>query len=271
MKSIISCIVLSVYLCSCASSSPGQGYGNTISGAINQTVYSSPASYGYTAAYRPAATSALSAGVLSSGGGISIRGSGGAPYERTNSSYATYENNRHRQLVSHGNLMVSVDSIAKAIDSIRTLATNIEGFATSVSTNYIELIVPAARLTSFMNTISGLGTCVYQQTSSKEITNEYYDAEMRLAIADSSLKRYTELLGKAENVEAALKVEKELERIQTEIEMLKGKLQLMKHDVEMASINVTLMDRSTPTVKPGPLGYVFVGLYSAVKWLFVWE
>jgi hypothetical protein len=78
-------------------------------------------------------------------------------------------------------------------------------------------------------------------------------------------ERYLELLEKAENVQAALMVEKELERLNGEIDMLKGKINRLEHITEYSSITVYIKEK----VKPGIIGYVFVGLYKGDKWLFV--
>jgi hypothetical protein len=83
--------------------------------------------------------------------------------------------------------------------------------------------------------------------------------------ASNARKRYLELLAKAETVEAALKVEKELERLNGEIDSLEGKINQLKHLSEYSTITVYLEEK----VKPGILGYVGIGLYESVKWIFV--
>jgi hypothetical protein len=74
-----------------------------------------------------------------------------------------------------------------------------------------------------------------------------------------------ELLAKAENVEAALKVEKELERLNSTIDLLKGKMNRINHLAEFSTITINLKEKK----KPGIIGYVGIGIYRSVKWLFV--
>lgn len=74
-----------------------------------------------------------------------------------------------------------------------------------------------------------------------------------------------ELLEKAQTVEEILKVEKELERLNGEIDQLKGKIKRYDHLTQLATITIHLEEKK----KLGILGYISVGLYKAVKWLFV--
>ena len=69
----------------------------------------------------------------------------------------------------------------------------------------------------------------------------------------------------AENVEAALKVEKELERLNEKIDLLKGKINRIDHLSEYSTISINYEQHK----KPGILGYIGLGLYKGVKWLFV--
>ena len=68
------------------------------------------------------------------------------------------------------------------------------------------------------------------------------------------------------SVETILKVEVELQRIENIIEQLKGQLERMEHLKSFCTIYVYYSE----PVSPGIVGWVFVGLYEGVKWLFVW-
>jgi hypothetical protein len=60
-------------------------------------------------------------------------------------------------------------------------------------------------------------------------------------------------------------VEKELERLNETIELLKGEMNRINHLTAYSTISVYLKEKK----KPGIIGYVGVGIYQAVKWLFV--
>ena len=62
-----------------------------------------------------------------------------------------------------------------------------------------------------------------------------------------------------------LEVERELSRVTTEVERLDGQLRSLADRVALSTVRLTVADG----VRPGPVGYVLVGVYEVVKWLFV--
>ncbi len=113
--------------------------------------------------------------------------------------------------------------------------------------------------------IAALGEITSKNIIGNDVTDRYTDYEIRLENAQSARKRYLELLSQAENVSAALMVEKELERLNTEIDLLEGQMRSITQNVQYSSITVYLNEK----VKPGILGYIGIGIYEGVKWLFV--
>jgi len=105
----------------------------------------------------------------------------------------------------------------------------------------------------------------YKNVSANNVTSRYVDLQLRLDNALNARKRYLELLKQAENVEAALKVEKELERLNYTIEQLKHQINGINRDAQYSKITINLKQKK----KLGPLGFIFKGVYLGVKWLFV--
>jgi hypothetical protein len=64
-----------------------------------------------------------------------------------------------------------------------------------------------------------------------------------------------------------LSIEKELERINTEIEILEGRIKYAELSVTYSNITVRFREKAAP----GPLGWIFYGVYRGIKWLFVWN
>lgn len=88
-----------------------------------------------------------------------------------------------------------------------------------------------------------IGNVVYEQVTSEDITEAYYDTKIRLENAEKFQKRYLDLLSKAKTVEESVKVEQELHRITNEIDTLKGKMNLYQNMVQYSKINVYLVER----------------------------
>ena len=60
----------------------------------------------------------------------------------------------------------------------------------------------------------------YKSITGKDVTDEHYDLNIRLENAQLARDRYLELLNRAQTVDETLKVEKELERLNTELDLL---------------------------------------------------
>jgi hypothetical protein len=131
----------------------------------------------------------------------------------------------------------------------------------------VTLRIPARHFEQALRRLAKLGKVDQRSISGKDVTIEVVDLSMRLKNAQRMRQRYLELLKRAENVHQVLAVQKELERITATIESLKGRISVIESQVSMSTIRLTL---KTPTA-PGPVGWVFYGLYKGIVWLFVWN
>lgn len=170
-----------------------------------------------------------------------------------------------RMMIYNATVNIDVKSVDSASAQVSAMAKQYNGFVVS-SGNYSTTIrVPAASLKDVLARIGTIGKITSKNISGKDVTDEFTDYSIRLDNAEKARKRYQELLAKANTVDEILKVEKELERLNGEIDLLKGKMNRIQHLVEYSTITVYHSKKA----KPGVLGYVFVGIYKGVKWLFV--
>ncbi len=145
------------------------------------------------------------------------------------------------------------------------IAKRYDGYVVMLGDRRSTIRVRTASLGEAVNEVATLGKVRSKSFKGEDVTEQYVDVELRLENARKARDRYLELLKQAENVQAALLVEKELERLNGEIELLEGKANKLKHLSDMATIAVDLNERE----KLGPLGYVCVGTWKGVRWLFV--
>jgi hypothetical protein len=148
---------------------------------------------------------------------------------------------------------------------VAAIAKKYKGYVLTSSNTYTSIRVLSASLKEALDEIETFGKVKSKNISGTDVTDEFTDYTIRLENAERSRKRYLELLQKAVTVEETLKVEKELERLNGDIDLLKGKMNRINHLVDYSTIVVYHKEK----VKPGIIGYVFVGLYKAAKWLFV--
>ena len=146
------------------------------------------------------------------------------------------------------------------------IAKKYDGYIVEQTNEKTTIRIPIINQAEALSLIENLGNVANKEISGFDVTDEYRDINIRIESLDKARIRYHELLSKAENVEAALEVEKELERINSEIEVLKGKLTNMTHLIDYATIEI----KTKQKISPGPLSWMMYGIYKGVSWLFVW-
>lgn len=172
---------------------------------------------------------------------------------------------RERKILYSARLSLAVENPDSASVHLAKIAKKYNGYVSETGTSITIIRVKSESLTPAVAEAASLGKLLDKNLIGDDVTEEFMDYEVRLENAEKARQRYLELLAKAENVEAALLVEKELERLNGTIDMMKGKMARFEHLEAYSTITVSLKERK----KPGVLGYVGIGLYHAVKWLFV--
>lgn len=170
-----------------------------------------------------------------------------------------------RKLIYSASLGLTVAEPDSTLARIVALAKEFDGYVNRTGSYGATIRVPAARLDEALNRISALGKVTRKNIVGEDVTEAYFDMGIRLDNAEKARQRYLELLAKAQNVAETLLVERELERLTETIDLLKGKMNRLDQLEAYSSVSVNLERKA----KLGPLGYVFKGVFSAVRWLFV--
>lgn len=170
-----------------------------------------------------------------------------------------------RKIIKDADIQLKVLEPDSIFNDLAVIARLSEGYISTSSSSYAKLTVKAENLEDALKMIAKLGKVQSQNTNTRDVTASYTDFKVRLENAEKSRNRYLALMKKAERVSDILPIEKELERLTEKIERIKGQLHVMEHQIAYSRIDVYWQKKT----KPGPIGYVFVGLYKAVKVLFV--
>jgi hypothetical protein len=143
-----------------------------------------------------------------------------------------------RVVIYNAGFRIVVGSITDALKSMEQIATQTGGYVQEIKGDSIVIRVPAQQYQASVERVQALGVVSERQLQALDVTEEYVDLEARLSNARNVRKRLEALLEKAENVQAALAVEKELNRVGEEIERLEAKLELIKNRVAYSTISV---------------------------------
>jgi len=170
-----------------------------------------------------------------------------------------------RKIIYNGSMSITVKYLDDQTNQVIEKAKVQGGYMVSSDIDRVTIRIPAEKLNSFMDEMVTFGAVESRNIYSQDITDQYADMAMRVENAQKARKRYLELLEQATKVSDILAIEKELERLNGEIERLQGQINSFDKQVQYSSISIYFTEK----VKPGPVGYIFVGLYKAVKFLFV--
>ena len=134
----------------------------------------------------------------------------------------------------------------------------------SHSSAHLKLKIPADKLNGLRDSLATWGKILDQHLLANDITNQYYDSQVRLKTLETEEKRYLEILNQAKTVEDVLKVENALGNIRQQIEQLKGQLKLWNNIVEYSTVNLQLVTLQSPNFK-------VMNPWQPISWSNTWK
>ena len=154
--------------------------------------------------------------------------------------------NQERIIVRTVEATIVVTEVQGSMDRITALARELGGWV--VSTNrfekhrgFISFRVPAEALDKATARLREMAVEVKAEVSdSRDVTDEYFDLRARLDNQKATEEALLKLLGRAETVEAALKVQQTLTGVQEEVERLQGKIKLLEETSAFSLVSVNL-------------------------------
>ncbi len=151
-----------------------------------------------------------------------------------------------RIIVRTVDMGIVVDDVAESVDAIGSVAQEMGGWLVSSSRaeehrGFVSVRVPAERLEETILRLRAMAQDVKSEiTSSRDVTDEYYDIQARLTNLEATEGALIKLLDRAEKVEDALSIQESLSRVQEDIERLQGRIKLLEQTAAYSLINVSL-------------------------------
>ena len=102
--------------------------------------------------------------------------------------------------------------------------------------------IPADQFQPFLDQVGTLCHVTYQEQTSENVSEAYYDAESRLATQRTKLERLQNLLAQAENMEDIITIESAISETEYEIERLSGTMRHYDALVDYATVTLELSE-----------------------------
>ncbi|HHT86986.1 MAG TPA: DUF4349 domain-containing protein [Clostridiales bacterium] len=160
-----------------------------------------------------------------------------------------------RKVIRNGSMDIEADDVVAAYSDILNYANRNGGYEfkhTRTERNgytYIsaQIKIKSDKLDALMGHIGSVAVIINSSTTSDDITDEYYDVQLRLEAKKKALEKYYEFLEKAHSLDETLKLQAEINSLTEEIEVLEGKLKLWDSQVNESVLNLTISQSSDPS------------------------
>jgi len=144
-----------------------------------------------------------------------------------------------RKVVYTAGFHMLVGDVALAQERTRKLADEMGGYMQSLDGPRLTIRVLAEQFEAAVERLAELGTVVRRHIEANDVTEQFYDLEVRLKNARALAERLRALLARADDMADALAAEKELARVTTDIERMEGRLNRLRNRIAFATITVT--------------------------------
>lgn len=156
-------------------------------------------------------------------------------------SASGYFQQSSRQMAYTAGFTVVVKEQKKALEELKILCEKLGGYLVSSARGNMKMKVPVQKADEFIKSAGNVGKVSDFRISAEDLTDTITDLAVRLDNLRKLRTRLTELLNKTQKVEEILKVEKELNRVTTEIERIDAQLQNNRNRVAFVTFDVAVI------------------------------
>lgn len=190
-----------------------------------------------------------------------------------------------RKIIRNADISIEVDDFDDAYGRIKTLIAAF-GFVQESSIKkdkvYVDskeklitkgkiiIRVDKDRFDSVLGDLKGLGTLLFENIKSDDVTDKFFDTESRLRLLKYEESRLLEYLKKITDPDTIFKTESRLTEIRHEIESLTGTLKKWTDLVELSTITIDMTEKIPGQISPkensywGKLADKFSGSFKGV-------
>ena len=190
-----------------------------------------------------------------SGYGVSYESETSGVGMRSMASGVSKNTQQDKKIVRRAWLSFKTDVFDAAVDTLRSrvadMGGSIENCEISSSARdasrsaSLTLRVPGEKLDELIEGMGELGEITREQTTAVDMTDTYTDNASRLESARAKKQQLDALYAKAENMEDIITLTNALFDVQEEIDALEGQNRQIDHDVNLATLVVSISEKSS--------------------------
>lgn len=147
-----------------------------------------------------------------------------------------------RKLIRNGDISIEVSDLEKTQSAIEDWVKEFGGYISSSnngekSSSY-TVRIPSEKFDSAMDAAGALGTLKNKNISTQDVSDQFYDLQSRLETKKVLREKLNGYLRQANSMQDILKVESELNSVQSDIESMEGRLKRLTSQIDFSTISV---------------------------------
>ncbi|GAC1544448.1 MAG: hypothetical protein NVS3B10_31930 [Polyangiales bacterium] len=120
--------------------------------------------------------------------------------------------------------------------------------------------VPSSEVDKLLDGVNGVGKVRAREVKARDVGKEYHDDLILLENLKTTMKRYEEILAKADKVSEILQIEGELARIRGQVEQVQGTLRWLKDRTSRSTVYLRLVPERPGEELHEPTAKLYPGL-----------
>ena len=156
---------------------------------------------------------------------------------------------QEKKIIKDGRLILKVTELKITKTHIDLLVKKNNGYyanesltnADYESTYHLTIRIPSSNFEKLISEIeSGNSEILYKEIDARDVTEQFIDLETRLKNKKSYLKRYNNLLNRANSISEILEIEEKIRILEEEIESTTGRLKYLSDLVDYSTLDLTI-------------------------------
>ncbi len=196
--------------------------------------------------------------------------------EEANSDSAKAPNKLSRLIIYFADFTIEIKDKEASREKFENYAIEFNGYVQRSTLDYLIIRIPVEKFQDFVALIEEAGIVKARDIQAQDVTEEYFDLQVRLETKEKIRLELLEILKlakqKSESLKDALEIQKELESVVEEIETLKGRMKYLRQLASFSTIKIRLEERIGTAKPPKPASTPFnwvsnMGLHSLYSYL----
>jgi hypothetical protein len=141
-------------------------------------------------------------------------------------------------LIYTGDFTLGVYAVGETQERIIEAIRQLGGHISQRNDAMLVVRVPASRFEAAIESIEQAGDVLARNVQATDVSEEFRDIEIRIRNAEAMRDRLEQLLARANDVTAALSIERELQRLTEYIETMKGRQRFLADRISLSTLTI---------------------------------